>query len=113
MDTKTLVVGQEVSMSSNAGFYDHGTGKVVEVTPSGVVVQQGQALHYFDKNGIELEDSRRHRLGFGPSPESKFHTILWQCAPEFRPLELDDIPFAERTALRERASRERKERTKS
>jgi hypothetical protein len=94
MDTKTLVVGQEVHIIS--GIYDCGKGTVVEVTPEGVVVQANtQRVLRFDNNGKELDASRRDRLGFGPSPESKFHTVLWQFAPEFQPWELED--FADRS----------------
>jgi hypothetical protein len=86
MDTKTLVVGQEVHLIS--GIYDYGKGKVVEITPLGVVVQADAGVLRFDNNGKELDVSRRDRLGFGPSPENTFHTVLWQCAPEFQPWEL-------------------------
>ena len=63
----------------------------------------------FDNDGYELDVSRRDRLGFGPSPEDKFYTSLWQSAPEFGPWHLDNMPFAERTALLEqKAQRFRK-----
>jgi hypothetical protein len=63
----------------------------------------------FDTSGQETDVSRRDRLGFGPSPEDKFYTSLWQSAPEFGPWHLDDMPFAERTALLEqKAQRFRK-----
>jgi hypothetical protein len=51
MDTKMLVVGQNVSMHS--GIYDGGDGKVVKVTPEGVDVQTtGHGLLHFDTNGL-------------------------------------------------------------
>jgi hypothetical protein len=105
MDTKTLVVGQDVYMVRSE-IYALGKGKVAKVTPDGVEVHSGNELLRFDKDGNELDVSRRDRLGFGPSPESKFHTVLWQSAPEFGPLHLDDIPFAERTALLEQSTRD-------
>ena len=90
MDTKTLVVGQDVDMVS--GPYGC-SGKVVKITPSGVDVQTDDELVRFDKNGKETDASRRDRLGFGPSPESKFHNFLWNCAPERQPWQLEDILF--------------------
>jgi hypothetical protein len=49
MDTKTLVVGQDVYI--NSGCYGD-KGKVVKVTPSGVEVQtDGGGLFRFDKDG--------------------------------------------------------------
>ena len=107
MDAKTLVVGQDVYIVRGE-IYALGKGKVVKVTPDGVEVQSGDERLQFDKDGKELDVSRRDRLGFGPSPESKFHTVLWQSAPEFGPLHLDDMPFAERTALLEQAARSKK-----
>jgi hypothetical protein len=104
IDTKKLVVGQEVYMVCGE-IYSPSKGKVAKVTPDGVEVQCGNERLRFDNDGNELDESRRERLGFGPSPESKFHTILWQCAPEFQPYHLDDIP--------EPAAREREERTRS
>jgi len=109
------VVGQEVYMLS--GIYIL-KGKVVEVTPSGVVVEElpwpwipdskGGTIFHFDHNGNEPDVSHCNRLGFGPSPEDKFHTVLWCSAPEFQPWHLDDMPLAERTALIEKKS-ERKD----
>ncbi len=52
-------------------------GKVVKVKPDGVDVQTVNGLLQFDTTGNELDGSHRDRLGFGPSPESKFHTVLW------------------------------------
>lgn len=95
----TLVVGQDVDVAY-CQRKDR-RGKVVKVTPSGVEVEVADLLR-FDNDGYELDVSRRERLGFGPSPEDKFHTCLWMSAPEFAPWHLDDMPFAERTALLER-----------
>jgi hypothetical protein len=58
VDTKTLVVGQDVFMrSGEVGDW----GKVVEVTPTGVIVQSdpnyGDQLIRFDKNGIACDSS--------------------------------------------------------
>src|ERR1700741_125005 len=103
MDTTKLVVGQDVYM-----FNDHypywfcgQRGKVVKVMEKGVDVQTAGALLRFDNDGYDIDVCRRDRLGFGPSPEDKFYTFLWQSAPEFGPWHLDDMPFAERTALLE------------
>ena len=104
MDTKTLVVGQDVYMVCSEIYI--GKGKVAKVTPDGVEVHSGNERLRFDKDGNELDVSRRDRLGFGPSPESKFDTVLWQSAPEFGPWHLDDIPFAERTPLLEQKRRD-------
>ena len=99
----TLVVGQDVDVAY-AQRKDR-KGKVVKVTPTGVEVEVADLLQ-FDNDAYELDISRRDRLGFGPSPEDKFHTFLWQSAPEFAPWHLDDMPFAERTALLEQKTRE-------
>lgn len=80
-------------------------GKVVNVTPTGVEVQVTDLLS-FDSNGGETDDCRRDRIGFGPSPGDKFFNSLWFSAPEFAPWYLDDVPFAERTALIEQQGRD-------
>ena len=99
----TLVVGQDVDVAYCQG--KDRRGKVVKVTPSGVEVEVADLLR-FDNDGYELDVSRRDRLGFGPSPGDKFYNSLWYSAPEFAPWHLDDIPFAERTALLEQAARD-------
>lgn len=92
MDTKTLVVGQKVHMST-CECYAGKDGVVVKVMPSGVEVRASDGgLYRFDHKGYELDADRRARLGFEPSPESTFHAVLWQSAPEFQPWHLDDIP---------------------
>jgi hypothetical protein len=99
----TLVVRQDVDVAY-CQRKDR-KGKVVKATPSGVEVQVADLLR-FDNDGYELDVSRRDRLGFGPSPEDKFYTFLWQAAPEFGPWHLDDMPFAERTAWLEQRIRD-------
>jgi hypothetical protein len=99
----TLVVGQDVDVAYSQR--KDRRGKVVKVTPDAVEVQVADLLQ-FDKDGKETDASRRDRLGFGPSPEDKFHTSLWQSAPEFGPWHLDDMPFPERTALLEQKARD-------
>jgi hypothetical protein len=80
MDTKTLVVGQDVYMLS--GVYIC-WGKVVKITPSGVDVQtDDQGLLRFNSRG-EGYDKGTH-----------------ECGPWY----IDDIPFAERTALRKQGT---------
>jgi hypothetical protein len=113
------VVGQEVSIES--GVYGC-KGKVVKVTSDSVEVLVEAApddqmqrmlsrcspeeraeriamnkaeLLRFDNEGNELDDSRRARLGFGPSPEDKFHTVLWNTAPECQPWHLVPVPRTE------------------
>jgi hypothetical protein len=58
MDTRKLVVGQDVFMRSG-GYGDW--GKVVEVTPTGVIVQSdpcyGDELIRFDKHGTACDSS--------------------------------------------------------
>ena len=124
MDTKTLVVGQDVYMSY--GPYGN-KGKVVKVTPEGVEVLTEAAnedeflrgisawppelqrkfiaankakLLRFDNEGNELEESRRDRLDLeSRGPGDRFYAMLWN-APEFQPWKLDDnMPFEERAAL--------------
>jgi hypothetical protein len=94
----TLVIGQDVEVAYCQRKARK--GKVVKFTPTGVEVEVSDLLQ-FDNDGYELDVCRRDRLGFGPSPGDKFHTSLWQSAPEFAPWHLDDMPFAERTALLE------------
>jgi hypothetical protein len=109
----TLVVGQEVHIVS--GVYGC-KGRVVTVTPDSVevlveaykedellraisewppedqknfIAVNKAKLFRFDKDGNETDASRRDRLGFGPSPDDKFHTVLWDTAPECQPWHLD------------------------
>ena len=105
INTNSLLIGQDVYMFSSGIYLNR--GKVVAVTPSGAEVRaQDGTLMQFDANGRETDAGRRDRLGFGPSPDSRFHTALWNSAPEFQPWELDDMPFAERTALIEQQRRD-------
>ena len=105
MDTKTLAVGQDVYMFSSGIYLNQ--GNVVAVSPSGAEVRslQGELIK-FDANGRETDAGRRERLGFGPTPGDRFHTALFNGAPEFQPWELDGMPFAERTVLIEQQRRE-------
>ena len=81
MGTKTLVVGQDVYMLS--GVYVC-KGKVVKVTPSGVDVHTtDQGLLRFDSAGKGNDDG------------------TYECGPWY----IDDMPFAERTALFDEAER--------
>lgn len=85
MDTTKLVVGQDIYVHNCYGYCK---AKVVEVTQSGVNVQTtglqtrerlpADERVQFDTNGNEIVAGR-----FGPEPE---------------PWQLDDMPFAERTA---------------
>src|ERR1019366_7990352 len=106
MDTKTLVVGQDVYMLKPPYpfWFCIDEGKVVKVTPEGVDVQvvdlQTADLIRFDTSGKETDVSRRDRLGFGPS-EDPFYNSLWHSAPEFGPWHLDDMPFEKRKHLLE------------
>jgi hypothetical protein len=85
MDTKTLVVGQDVYMRS--GSYGQ-KGKVVKVTPAGVEVHDGVELFQFDIYGQGCDGHKTYECG---------------------PWEIDDeMPVAERTALWEQASEARK-----
>ena len=86
MDTKTLVVGQDVYMDS--GCYGC-KGKVVKVTPSGVEVQtDSQGLLRFDNEGKGCDGN---------------DTL--ECGPWI----IDDRPFTERTALLDQAARKFRE----
>jgi preprotein translocase subunit YajC len=75
MDTKTLVVGQEVWMKSGRYFY---MGRVVEVTPSGVEVKSGVQMFHFGSDGKGRNSEGSHDYG---------------------PWHIDDMPFMERVAL--------------
>jgi hypothetical protein len=91
MDTKTLVIGQDVYILS--GPYYHSQGKVVNVNPSTVEVKtkDGEIMR-FDKNGLWLD---WEPVGFR-------HPDGWLIAfPEWPQWEIDDIPFEDRTALME------------
>ena len=90
MDTKTLVVGQDVYICS-IGVYIQ-KGKVVKITSSGVDVQTDNGLFHFDKDGKECNRNEAYGL-----PE-------W--GPEWSLWELDDMPFMERTAFMEQAARD-------
>ena len=106
-------VGQKVSIES--GIYGY-TGTVVKVTSDSVEVLVEAAtddeiqrvlskwppehhadiiaankakLFRFDKNGNELDESRRARLGFGPNSNEKFYRVLWYSAPECQPYHLE------------------------
>jgi hypothetical protein len=68
---------------------------VVAVTPSSVDVQSSRQRFRFDNDGKETDASRRDRLGFGPSPESKLDTVLWQLAPEFQSWEIEELSAEE------------------
>jgi hypothetical protein len=98
MDTQKLVIGQDVYMI--AGPYIC-LGKVVEVMLSGTVVRTevqsnitrpGELLR-FDQNGKQCDNNGRAY-------------DIWANdvgTHEAGPWRLDDIPFAERTALLEQA----------
>jgi hypothetical protein len=91
MDTKTLVVGQEVYMFCGHEVYGYTKGKVVKVTPEGVDMLVGESIIRLDNNGIELEVERRKRHGFEPGPEfshDRFMLSVWYTAPECGPWQL-------------------------
>ena len=96
MDTRKLVVGQDVFMRSG-GYGDW--GKVVEVTPTGVIVQSdpcyGAQLIRFDKNGTACDSSdidihryknivlfRYEKGGAYPVPDndfdSEYRRLFWE-----------------------------------
>ncbi len=94
MDIKTLVVGQDVYMVS--GIYGN-KGKVVEVTPSSVIVQLALAqgpineptLIRFDTNGkaCDSSDIYNGNMWGGPDPNIP-------GTHEFGPWELTDVEVA-------------------
>jgi len=67
MNTKTLVVGQKVSVFG-CGFFD---GAVIRATPDGVEVASDDGFAQFDNEGKETEASLYRRVGAlsGPGPE--------------------------------------------
>jgi hypothetical protein len=102
MDTKTLVVGQDVYMGSGVYLCE---GKVVKITPLGVDVQTTTELLHFDDKGrsyvTELPasyDSTAHPL----SPWGWKGNGTYECGPWYI---LDDMPFAERKASFEQGAR--------
>ena len=92
MDTKTLVVGQDVYMVS--GCYGK-SGKVVEVTSSGVIVQlalfegpirpEGPELIRFDINGKACDSSDIYTGNMWGGPDPRI-----PGTHEFGPWELED-----------------------
>jgi hypothetical protein len=104
MDTKTLVVGQDVYMFS--GSYGN-KGNVVEVTSSGVIVKLARAqgpineptLIRFDTNGKACDSSDIYNGNMWGGSDPRIPGTH-ECGP----WELDDIPFAERTAFYEQAA---------
>jgi len=82
MDTKTLVVGQDIYMVAGC---EGKKGKVVKVNPSGVEVFDLVEIFQFDTHGKGRDN---HRGIYGDR---------W---------EIDEMPVAERTALWEQASRD-------
>ena len=85
MNTKTLVVGQDVYIHSGP-YYQK--GKVIKVTPSGVEVHDGMELFRFDIYGRGCDGHKTFECG---------------------PWEIDDeMTAAERTALWEQADKARK-----
>jgi hypothetical protein len=105
MNMKTLVVGQDVYMIS--GCYGN-KGKVVKLTRRGVDVQTDTELLHFDNNGrsyvTELPasyDSTAHPL----SPWGWNGNGTYECGPWY----IDDMPFAERAALRKEVAQKFRE----
>jgi hypothetical protein len=92
MDTKTLVVGQDVHMHS--GIYSR-KGKVVKVTRSGVEVQTTDELLGFDTNGRACTSDKGV---FAWEPRG----VPGTC--EGGPWHLDDIPFAEHAVSLEQST---------
>jgi hypothetical protein len=85
MDTKTLVVGQDVYMLSGVYICK---GKVTKITPSSVDVQTtSEGLLRFDSRGKGCDDGTH------------------ECGPWY----IDDVPFAERTALRKEVAQKFRE----
>jgi len=97
MDTKTLVVGQDVYMVS--GIYRN-KGKVVEVTPSRVIVQLALAqgptneptLIRFDNNGkaCDSSDIYNGNMWGGPAPNIP-------GTHEFGPWELTNVEVPQKS----------------
>lgn len=58
MDTSKLVLGQKVGIADEEGHWAVREGEVVNLTPSGVEVKDGEALWHFDRNGRGRDDER-------------------------------------------------------
>ena len=94
MDTRKLVVGQEVYMFCESEVYGFEKGKVVKITSAGVDVLVGESIICFGYDGTELEVERRKRHDrFLQSSQSQSLAL-----PAFHPWYLDYMPFEERTA---------------
>ena len=106
MDTKTLVVGQDVYLISGVYLNE---GKVVKVTPSGVIVKLARAqgpineptLIRFDTNGKAYDSSDIYNGNMWGGSDPRIPGTH-ECGP----WELDDIPFAERTARLQQKARD-------
>jgi len=91
MDTTKLVVGQNVYMLCSDGVCML-KGHVVKITPEGVDVQFGAeqvggALNAYEMKHFDKDGKERGERTY-----------------DFYHYELDDMPFAERTALRKQKS---------
>jgi hypothetical protein len=87
MDTKTLVVGQDVYMVGGGYFYKR--GKVVKVMPSGVDVQTGVLQIDGTWNAHELvrfDNSGKQCCADGTPAGNEYGGM-----PEFEPWELTDV----------------------
>ena len=102
MDTKTLVVGQDVYIFDDC--YNSDSGKVTKITPGfvEVTIKVNRIAPGFTPLGVELNIGDEILLTFdrnGKGEDGQFTPGgygVWH---------IDDMPFAERTALNEDAAR--------
>jgi hypothetical protein len=89
MDTKTLVVGQDVYLFSGCYWW---WGKVVEVTPEGVDVVTREEL--VQSQGLNLRCGADALLRFNNEGKGRDEDGTYECGA----WNIDDMPFAERKA---------------
>jgi hypothetical protein len=91
MDTRKLVVGQEVYMFCESEVYGFEKGKVAKITSAGVDVLVGESIICFGDNGTELEVERCKRH------DRFLQSSQLSALPAFGFWQLDDMPFEDRT----------------
>jgi hypothetical protein len=95
MDTKTLVVGQDVHIVSGPYFW---RGKVVKATPEGVEVHTKEEL--LPSGDLNLRCGMEQLLHFDNAGKGRDEEGTYECGAWY----IDDMPFAERTAWLEQES---------
>jgi hypothetical protein len=95
MNTKTLVAGQDVYIVSGPYFW---RGKVVKATQEGVEVQTREEV--LPNGDLNLRCGIEQLLRFDNAGTARGEEGTYECGAWY----IDDMPFAERTALLEQES---------